>query len=251
MILGLDVDGVAAADAPFQAARAVSFDLGGTLVQLPDGTATTSQVAAVLGIPLARVRSWMETGPKLRRRDVAELADQLAVEFARPDARPRLQQVLDHARQAACKPSLFDDALPVLAALRRRGYQLLALSNAIGSSAPNPDPSFYRYFDAVFASYDTGICKPDRAAFALVERAMRLRPHELLHVGDSVRVDVHGAVHAGWSAVHLDRSDASQASSSPSGHLPVRCVSVLSAVLSLLPDVPTPVHESPGVAACP
>jgi FMN hydrolase / 5-amino-6-(5-phospho-D-ribitylamino)uracil phosphatase len=231
------------------AVRAVCFDLGGTVVRLPGGAPTTGQVAGVLGISLAEARAWMETGPKRSRLTCTDLAARLAHHFDRPDAEPRLREVLDAAQQAAAHPVLYDDAISVLGELHRRGCQLFALSNAVGSSAPAADPAYYEHFDAVFPSYDTGLCKPDPAAFALVQEAAHLQPHQLLHVGDSVRVDVHGAVNAGWHGVYLDRGPAQEPV--PLGGQvdpPLLRITALPALLQLLPESPASAHPRPEVS---
>lgn len=240
----------AGARAALHRVRAVSFDLGGTVVQLPRGRPTTALVADVLGLPMPEARAWMESGPKLRRLSAAHLAAKLAIEFNRPDTRRLLRDVLEAARRAAGAPALFDDAVPVLAELRRRGYLVVALSNAVGSSAPDRDPVYYRCFDAVLPSYDTGVCKPDRQAFATVEQSVGLQPDQLVHVGDSVRVDVHGALDAGWHGVHLDRSRTPHTHAGARGHVDAPCISGLSAILGLLPAAPGGVAPTAGRSSC-
>ncbi|MEV1143904.1 HAD family hydrolase [Micromonospora sp. NPDC049799] len=57
-------------------------------------------------------------------------------------------------------------------------------------------------FDAVVCSEDVGAYKPDRAMFDAALDALGLAPHEVVHVGDSLRSDVAGAhgagIRAGW-----------------------------------------------------
>lgn len=233
----------------FAAVRGISFDLGGTVVQLTGGVPTTGQVAAILEISLVEVRSWMETGPKRSRTTCVDLAARLALEFDRPDVEDRLAAVLEAARWAATHSVLYDDAVPALGELRRRGYRLFALSNAVGSSACDPDPAYYKHFDEVFASYDTGVCKPETAAFTLVERAADLQPHQLLHIGDSPRVDVHGALNAGWLGIHLDRLPASDEPATTSEAPSSLRIHTLSALLHLLPATVHPEHSGSEVAS--
>jgi putative hydrolase of the HAD superfamily len=49
-----------------------------------------------------------------------------------------------------------------------------------------------------------GVAKPDPAIFHATVAALGLEPHEVLHVGDSVHYDVHGARGAGLHAVLFD-----------------------------------------------
>jgi HAD superfamily hydrolase (TIGR01549 family) len=56
-----------------------------------------------------------------------------------------------------------------------------------------------------FLSAELGCLKPDRSAFAAVQRKLGLFPGELAMVGDSWRDDVAGALEAGWTAVWVNR----------------------------------------------
>ena len=188
------------------AVRGVCFDLGGTLV-VTDTHPTTGQIAQVLGITLQQAREVMEAGAKRRRITPADLAGELARDFARPETFEPLIRVLEGARTRAASPQLFPDALAALQLLRARGFALFAMTNSLGSSIPEQEPGFHALLDAVVHSADTGFCKPEKEAFAAIEAISGLAPHELLHVGDSARADAAGAVAAGWHAAYLHRPE--------------------------------------------
>jgi len=202
----------------FAHVRAVTFDLGGTLVR-PDTHPTTGQVAHVLDMSLDDARTLMSEIAKRRIVAPRDLAAELAGRYRRRALIGPLTQVLEEARRRAATPELYQDAFPVLELLRARGFALYGMSNALGSSIPESPPAFHSLLDAVFASAETGVCKPEREAFAIVERAQGLSPDQLLHVGDSVRADVGGALAAGWHTVHLDRSGIAEANTVPR-HVP-------------------------------
>jgi FMN phosphatase YigB (HAD superfamily) len=186
------------------AVRGICFDLGGTLVRLA-GLPTTGQIARLLGISLEQARAVMEFGAKRRRSTPVELGRELAARFHRPALVGPLTQVLATAQQRAATPELFPDVLPTLRLLRERGFALFALTNSLGSSIPDQPAPFTILLDAVLYSAEIGACKPEREAFRAVERVSRLAPGELLHVGDSTRADVGGAIAADWHAAYLDR----------------------------------------------
>ncbi|PCG87143.1 hydrolase [Streptomyces sp. WZ.A104] len=185
--------------------RAVCFDMGGTLVR-PEPVATTGQVAEVLGISLEEARAFMGRGAKRRLVSPQGLAQEIAADFGRPAVTGVLTEVLERARRRAEDPQLYPDVPDTLAALRARGFALYAMTNALGSSVPEQEPTVFReLLDSVFYSARTGAIKPEPEAFAAVERASGLRPQELLHVGDSVNADVRGAATAGWHTAWVDR----------------------------------------------
>ncbi|MGW0999383.1 HAD family hydrolase [Streptomyces sp. NPDC002523] len=185
--------------------RAVCFDIGGTLVR-PEPVATTGQVAEVLGISLEETRALMGRSAKRRMVTPQDLAQEIAADFGQPALAAPLAEVLERARRRAEDPQLYPDVPDTLAALRAWGFELYAMTNALGSSVPEREPeAFRKLLDGVFYSARTGAIKPEPEAFAAVEHASGLRPEKLLHVGDSVNADVRGAAAAGWHTAWVDR----------------------------------------------
>jgi putative hydrolase of the HAD superfamily len=114
---------------------------------------------------------------------------------------------------------LFADTAPTLAALKSRGLTLAVISNfdsrlddvlrALGID---------HYFDAIHLSTRLGAAKPDPAIFRAALDYHKVEAGHALHVGDSWREDIEGAVAAGLRAVWLDYSQ-SQAGESETAHL--------------------------------
>lgn len=185
----------------------ISFDLGGTLIHDERGPAT-GEIADLLGVGLPQMRVHLGRDAKRDRESPSGLAHRLATEFARPHVTGALTRLLEQRRAHCEAPNLVPHAEPVLAELRRRGYRISFLSNVLGAIAPRPDSlPFFRLADAVLMSCDTGYVKPEREAFAQVEHALDVGPHQLAHVGDSYGADVCGALASGWHAVHIDATN--------------------------------------------
>ena len=100
------------------------------------------------------------------------------------------------------------DTLPLLGALRDDGVRILVISNfdsrvrailaALGLTTA---------IDRITLSSEAGAAKPDPAIFATTLAAERLAPHEVLHVGDTVREDYAGARAAGIDVVLIGAPD--------------------------------------------
>jgi putative hydrolase of the HAD superfamily len=102
---------------------------------------------------------------------------------------------------------LFDDAIPTLAKLKNRGLRLAIISN-YDSRIDDllRDFEIERFFDGVHVSSRSGAAKPDRDIFLSALRYHQIAPHEALHVGDSLREDIEGALAVGITAVLIDRN---------------------------------------------
>jgi putative hydrolase of the HAD superfamily len=99
---------------------------------------------------------------------------------------------------------LFDDVMPVLADLRRRGLKLGLLSN----TARDLERFVSHHsldVDAVLTSRVHGKTKPHEAIFRRMLELLGVAADEAAMVGDTIEDDVEGARAVGMQAVLLDR----------------------------------------------
>lgn len=97
----------------------------------------------------------------------------------------------------------YPDVMPVLDTLGR-DHVIGLITN--GNADPEVSVLAGRFSFRVYAR-DHGVEKPDRALFDAALELAGCEPHELVHVGDSLRCDVAGARAAGVGAVWLNRND--------------------------------------------
>lgn len=177
--------------------RGVCFDVGGTLLASARPGAI-SIAASALGLrgrvakgmlcdilhraPLSRDEAAARLC-KLLGRD-GEMRQHLALAFAKPSGPPRIKE----------------GVLEALAWCRKHRLKLALLSNCTSFAAIDMR-ALLGEFDSIVNSWEWGVCKPERAAFAVVERELCLAPEELVHVGDDPIADIAGARAAGWSTI--------------------------------------------------
>lgn len=118
------------------------------------------------------------------------------------------ERLARHFRSAAAW-AVYDDVVPALEELSRRGAKLAVVSNW-DSYLPKLLAALEldRFFSAILVSALEATSKPDPEIFLRACRRLDVAPAEALHVGDSVSEDLAGARGAGVSALLLDRSDA-------------------------------------------
>lgn len=152
---------------------------------------------------------------------------QALIDVGRPDdaLAERLSDVYFEHRWAPSRP--FDDVRPALEALAPR-YRLGIISN--GNSYPERFGLGHLFSFGVYAQDHGGINKPDPRLFQIAIHEAGCQPHELLHVGDSLRSDVEGAKRVGAWVVWVNRDGAT----ADGEHQPDFQISALSELLEIL-----------------
>ena len=141
----------------------------------------------------------------LRREAIRRMLD--AAGEAPSLAEPAFNAFFD-ARQ---RVDLYEDALPALQRLARR-WPLLALSNG---NADIARIGLSPWFQGSLAARDIGVGKPDARIFQTACERLDCRPDEVLHVGDDLALDVHGALGAGLQAAWICRTAPSTSTAPP------------------------------------
>ena len=60
-----------------------------------------------------------------------------------------------------------------------------------------------KYFDLMIFSDEIGIRKPDPGIFEMTAQRLRVKPHQIVHIGDRLKGDVWGSKNAGFKAIYL------------------------------------------------
>ena len=118
------------------------------------------------------------------------------------------QQVWQMAIQVPKDLDLFDDVIPGLDLLKRRGIVLGVISNLrrdmkVLCKQLGLEP----YLDLCVTSAEAGAEKPHPPIFLAALQQACVRPAEAVHVGDQYESDVQGARGVGMIPVLLDRED--------------------------------------------
>ncbi len=203
--------------------RAVTFDVGGTLIEpWPSVGGVYADVAGRLGTSAldagvldARFQSAWRTAHQGDGFDYSRRAwmDLVRATFSGLTGRAADPDLFEALWQRFTEPDawrVFPDVEPCLEALAARGLRVAVVSNW----DERLRPLLGRFgladrFEFVVASAEIGAHKPSRRIFAHAADRLGLPPSALVHVGDSRREDLDGARSAGWQALLIDRRAAS------------------------------------------
>lgn len=202
----------------FGGIRAVTFDVGGTLIDpWPSVGHVYAEVAArhgVRNVSAVELDRRFERAFRARRlspQTAAEWAEVVDETFAgltveRP-SRTFFGELYERFSEATAW-RIYEDVLPTISALGRRGIKLGVVSNWDERLRPLLERlDLIRHFEAVLVSIEVGCRKPAPEIFHRAAALLDLQPQAILHVGDSEREDLAGAHAAGFKAVLVDRKN--------------------------------------------
>ncbi len=96
----------------------------------------------------------------------------------------------------------------VLAELKRKGYKLGIITNTVTSHEEHVRLALQKidiekYFDVIFTSVDVGHEKPDERIFMTALRALKVKPHEAIMIGNRISTDIVGGNRLGMKTILL------------------------------------------------
>ncbi len=190
--------------------RAVTFDVGGTLIRpWPSVGRIYAETAARHGHEIApelldqRFSAAWKTLDQFHhgRDEWAALVDRVfdGLTDAAPSATFFPELFERFAEADAWR--IFEDVKPAIDALASHGINLGVISNWDDRLHPLLERlDLRKYFDAVVVSCETGFPKPSPVIFEHAARKLGLPPAAIMHVGDSPHDDQRGAESAGFHA---------------------------------------------------
>ncbi len=119
-----------------------------------------------------------------------------------------LHGLLGKMQQFELKHVLFDDVLPVLHELKKRGLILGLISNVDKDiTSLLADLGLTEWLQVVVTSQEVGFTKPSPEIFREAVKRAGIKPHEAIFVGDQYQIDAVAASRVGMKGILLDRID--------------------------------------------
>jgi putative hydrolase of the HAD superfamily len=200
----------------FENIKAVTFDVGGTIITpWPSVGHVYAEVAFASGgkkIPPDELnRRFSAAWRKLNqfnhgRGEWAALVDET---FAGLVAEPPSETFFPGLYQRFARADawqVFPDVIPALDGLASLGIHLAVISNWDERLRPLLDElRLTKYFETIVVSCEVGFPKPSPVIFEHAAKKLGLAPEFILHVGDSGKHDVEGAMAGGFKALQVMR----------------------------------------------
>ena len=186
--------------------RAVLFDVYGTLLEIRHPLHPYQRLLDMASsrggaVDCALARRALMTKPM----SLQEAAKWLGLQLTASES-IELHNALAEELASIC---LYPDVAPTLKSLRHHGIKIGLCSNL---ASPYMEPAHRHlapYVDVCAWSCEVGHIKPEREIFEHAISSFQVPAESVLMVGDTPSSDVEGAMAAGMSACHLDRTGTS------------------------------------------
>ena len=117
-------------------------------------------------------------------------------------------RLLGMMQQAKMDLILFDDVIPALDGLKKRGLTLGLISNIEQKMTATLEKlGLAARLDIVVTSQDAGFTKPQPEIFRYALQKSGIKPADAVYVGDQYQVDMVGARGAGMQGILIDRDN--------------------------------------------
>jgi HAD superfamily hydrolase (TIGR01549 family) len=191
------------------AIKAVAFDVFGTLVRIERPTRPFRKLVRLLHEAGRRRQS--DDGVRAMS-NVLDLR-QAASLFGGIVSEENLCALEAELHEEIQSISLFDDAIPTMAALKDRGIKVVLCSNLAAPYGPPVLKLLPVQPDFCAWSYEASAVKPQPEIYQYLCDGIGCQPDEILMVGDTIEADMVGPRKFGIHGYHLNRQASTPATS--------------------------------------
>ena len=187
--------------------RAVIFDMFETLITHYNSPLYFGvQMSKDIGISEAEFRKiWT---PTEHDRSIGRISFEEVITYILKEYNCYLEELLRTitdkriAAKVECFKHLHEEIIPMLSALKEKGYLIGLISNCFSEETKVIRESvLFPYFDAPFLSYEQGIAKPDEEIFRRCMQELGVSAGECVYVGDGGSYELETAERLGMKAV--------------------------------------------------
>ena len=215
--------------------KAVTFDVGGTLIEpWPSVGHVYAEVAARHGLKTysadqlnARFKAAWRARQSFGHTRI-EWEELVAEVFGGPASSPRTGTFFEELYERFAQPEawhIFEDVIPALDALASRQIKLAVISNWDDRLRGLMQAlKLDRYFEVFAISCEVGFPKPSPVIFEHAVEKLGLPASSILHVGDSLEMDIDGAQAAGLQALQIHRQAGASTGMHSLAEVPTRIV---------------------------
>ena len=191
--------------------KVISFDIGGTLLK-NEGLGSNNQyglkeLTKILNLPYENVRDAYKDVFQKTKGNFNELISK----FCNRLGIKSNQTIIDFFHNKffieSKKQVILSDDVSLIKSLKSNGYKVILFSNSCCLLNNDAINEILDYVDNIFYSYDIGYTKDDEESYKYIEKVMKVKPNEILHIGDTLKSDYYMPKDHGWNVLYYGDCD--------------------------------------------
>ena len=188
--------------------KVVSFDIGGTLLRENNEDAANYSIKALtelVGLDKELVRdTYKEVFQKTKGTFKALVND-----FCKRLDIPVTKELATFFKNKFNVPDerITKKDLELIKTIKNKGYKVILFSNNCCLIKSTLKDQVKDLVDGIYYSFDLGYTKSDKESYQYIEKELKCKPNEFLHIGDTLKSDYLKPISFGWNALFYGTSE--------------------------------------------
>lgn len=185
--------------------KVIAFDLWDTLAYRRHVTKLLENISNMSHHEVLRI--YEDIYCKLPNDDYDALLDKLIIKLKLNLSTKEKEKFKHIIEDRSDSGKLFSDVLPVISKIKKK-YKVVLISNSTHyADKLLKRTKLNKKFDHIFLSYKIGMLKPSKKIYEFVLKTMKVKPDEMLMIGNTYIDDVKAARSCKINAILLDRKN--------------------------------------------
>ena len=183
--------------------KVISFDIGGTiLVSKSINDYNLKVLTGLTNLPYEDVRKAYKTVFQKQKGTLNELVESFC-SMLKIDVTDKILNFFEEKFKDENNISYMDSNIKtILKKLKSLGYKIILFSNSCCLIKNEFDKEILDNIDDTFYSYDYGCTKDEEKIYKLIEKKLKCKSGEILHIGDTLLSDYVMPRKMGWNSVY-------------------------------------------------
>ena len=191
--------------------KVISFDIGGTLLK-NKGLESNNQyglkeLTKILNLPYENVRDAYKDVFQKTKGNFNELINKFCNRLGIKSNKTIIDFFHNKFFIESKKQFILLDDVLLIKNLKSKGYKVILFSNSCCLLNNDAINEVLDYIDNIFYSYDIGYTKDDEESYKYIEKVMKVKPNEILHIGDTLKSDYYIPKKYGWNVLYYGKCD--------------------------------------------
>ena len=197
--------------------KVVSFDIGGTLLKNEDNVSQSQyglkELTKLLNLPYEKVREAYKDVFQKKKGKFNELITNFCNKLEIKSNKTIIDFFHNKFFNESKKQVILSENISLIKNLKLNGYKVILFSNSCCLLNNDAINEVLDYVDNIFYSYDIGYTKDDVESYKYIEKVMKVKPNEILHIGDTLKSDYYMPKKHGWNVLYYGNCDKSDVKS--------------------------------------